>query len=362
MKKITIKTEKPYDVLIGRGFVKSGYDDGTISKAVMKCLKGKTEGKKCMVVTDSNVAPLYSSRIENRFEGMGFSVFRFVFDAGERSKNLTVYADLLKALAENGITRTDIIVALGGGVVGDLAGFAAATYLRGIDYIQIPTTLLAAVDSSVGGKTGINLEAGKNLAGAFHQPRLVLCDINYFESLPEREWKCGLGEVFKYYMLGVGGGCSDFLADILEYGKMTMSEIFFQSSSPEELVEACIRMKAHYVEDDEYDEGKRRYLNLGHTFGHAIEKCSGYSISHGEAVVTGIAYALRESYNHGLCDREMAEGLQAMIANLGYATVAPFEEERLWEVIRSDKKHDGDKLYLVLPKALGSMELLAVDA
>ena len=243
---------KPYDVLMERGLL-------TEAGAILKQVLGRV--CKAAILTDDTVDALYGAQTEHALKTAGFEVCRFAMPHGEENKNLTVWTGMLEFLAENHLTRTDVIVALGGGVVGDMAGFAAASYLRGIPFMQIPTTLLAMVDSSVGGKTGLNLSAGKNLAGAFYQPCVVLCDPDALWTLEPHQLADGVAEVVKYGVLG-----NEALFELLKDGRWHDQIL--------SVIETCVAAKAKLVEEDERDTGSRQLLNLGHTLGHAIEKCS----------------------------------------------------------------------------------------
>ena len=338
MRTIHISASREYDVCIGRGLI------GELGERAARVLKGRT----AFVVSDSNVAPLYLRRAVESLKAAGFETGSFVFPAGEASKNGQTYLTLLNILAEKRLTRSDALVALGGGVVGDLVGFAAATYLRGVDYIQIPTTLLACVDSSVGGKTAIDLPAGKNLAGAFYQPRLVLCDLDALDTLPPEVFADGCAEVIKYGMLG-SAELMDKLAerharDQLEY-----------------VVAKCVDMKRDVVEGDEFDTGRRQLLNLGHTFAHAIEAQSDYAIPHGRAVAMGMCVITRAAVKKGLCPAECLTALEALLRahDLPVATDCP--PELLAELALSDKKRKGGKLTLVVPVKYGESDLHTVD-
>ena len=264
--------------------------------------------------------------------------------AGEIHKNVRTYARLLDYMAENQITRADALVALGGGVVGDLTGFAAATYLRGVSFFQAPTTLLAAVDASVGGKTAVDLDAGKNLAGAFYQPRKVLCDLDTLDTLPDDVFADGCAEVIKYGMIGAPD-----LLSVLEAADFR--------HDPEAIVARCIEMKRDLVEADEFDTGARQLLNLGHTMGHGIEACSDYEISHGKAVAMGMAMAVRTSVAHGLCPAEVLPRLEALLARYGLPTETDFSAGALYDRVLADKKRAGETQTLVMPTAWGKSEL-----
>ena len=249
MNTVTVRASRQYDILIGQGLLPTlGAEAKKLGKAQKIC-----------VVSESNVYPLYGAAVEESLKSAGFSVVSYVFPAGEESKNGQIFLDLLNFLAENQLTRSDMIVALGGGVVGDLAGFAAASYLRGIRFIQVPTTLLAAVDSSVGGKTAIDLPAGKNLAGAFCQPSLVLCDTDTLNSLPLDIFRDGCAEVIKY---GV-------LYDPKLFAHLEEKGLAFDR---EAVITRCVELKRDVVMEDEFDTGARMKLNLGHTVGHGLEQ------------------------------------------------------------------------------------------
>ena len=277
----------------------------------------------------------------------GFDVTSFTFPHGEQSKNLSVYADILNALAARHLSRKGLVVALGGGVVGDMAGFAAATYLRGVRFVQIPTTLLSQVDSSVGGKTAVDLPAGKNLVGAFCQPSLVLCDPHALSTLPDPVFYDGCAEVIKAAML--------------------KSHAFFedlQKTPPREqlehMLEFCISMKRDVVEEDEFDTGARQYLNLGHTFGHAVEAASAFSISHGCAVAIGMVMMTRAAVKKGYCKEDTLEQLIALLKQYHLPTEVPYPALSLLGIVRSDKKTMGGTVTLVVPEKIGRCMLVPV--
>ncbi len=296
------------------------------------------------VVTDDNVAPRYGKAVTISLSRAGFTVVQYVIPSGESAKNLSTYGDVLNFLASNHLTRTDLIVALGGGVVGDLAGFAAATYQRGIDYVQIPTTLLAAVDSSVGGKTAVDLSVGKNLVGAFHQPLLVWCDPETLATLPEKVYRDGCAEVIKYGLLGD----ADFLAYLKEnHDRLDLTAV----------IARCVEMKRDIVSRDEFDRGERQFLNLGHTFGHAIESCSGYTLSHGHAVAMGMAIMCRAAVAKGLCDEATAALMEEILTLYGLPTAAPYGAGILALAALSDKKMKGGTITLVVPRTAGRCSL-----
>ncbi|MDY2808302.1 MAG: 3-dehydroquinate synthase [Oscillospiraceae bacterium] len=337
MKTVHIDASKSYDVRIGRGLL----DD---------CGRQIAERVRCAsaaVVADDTVYALYGERVCASLEAAGIRTVCYVFPHGEKSKNLLEYAKILNFLAENRVTRADALIALGGGVTGDLGGFAAATYLRGIPFVQLPTTLLAAVDSSVGGKTAVDLPAGKNLAGAFYQPELVLCDLDTLDSLPREIFLDGCAEVIKYAVLG-SRELFALLADIPS-GK-----------GLEEVTARCVEMKRDFVQSDELDRGARQMLNLGHTFGHAVEASSRFTLSHGKSVAIGMAMILRAACSRGLCSAETRDAVIALLQRYGLPTECPYPADMLLGALSADKKIFGTRLNLVVPTDIGACRLLPV--
>ena len=293
MKSIPVQTARPYEVLVGQGLLAQSGE--LIAKKAPPCTAA--------IITDDTVNILFGDAVQASLQQAGFKVCRIVFPHGEASKNMTTLSFVLEQLAGHRVTRTDLIVALGGGVVGDLAGFAAAVYLRGMRFVQLPTTLLSAIDSSVGGKTAVDLAAGKNLAGAFWQPELVLCDSDALKTLPEQYFLDGLGEAVKY-----GMAFDNTLLPLLQNGV---------ASRLPELVARCVAIKAGVVAQDEHDTGERRKLNFGHTVGHAIERCSGFSISHGQAVAIGMVIITRACVKKGITPPETLKTLLDVLTACG---------------------------------------------
>ncbi len=293
------------------------------------------------LVTDSNVAPLYQEFVLISLRAAGYDVSSFVFPAGEQNKNMQTLTDLLEFFAGERLTRTDCVLALGGGVTGDMAGFAAGCYLRGIRYVQLPTTLLSAVDSSVGGKTAVDLAPGKNLAGLFHQPTLVLCDTDCFATLSEDEFANGAAEAIKTGILD-----SKSLFSLFETSDVNRNIA--------EIVAQCVRYKARVVEQDETEMGPRKLLNLGHTAGHAIEQCSGYTIPHGHAVATGLAIIARAAEALGWAEEPIAARIEAALVKNGLPTTTEFSAEVLANAALSDKKRAGGQMTIVVPRAIGA--------
>ena len=339
MNTIHIAASREYDVLIGHGLL----DELGVLVA------GAVDAKTAAIVSDDSVFALYGKRAAAALERAGLRVISFVFPHGESSKNLTVYGQVLNFLCENRVSRTDVVVALGGGVVGDLAGFAAATYLRGIRFIQVPTTLLAMVDSSVGGKTAIDLPAGKNLAGTFYQPWLVLCDPDCLTTLPEDIFRDGCAEVIKYAVLGN----VPFFAD-LRAGSA--------HAQLEHIIETCVTMKRDIVAQDEFDRGQRQLLNLGHTFGHGIEACSGFAVSHGSAVAIGMAMMVRAAAAFGLCTEKTRDTVVDILRQYDLPVDCAFRAEDMLPTILHDKKAAGDTINLIVPTAVGQCRIVKTPA
>ena len=337
MKTVVVHTDNPYEVTIGRGLLDT----------VGTWLAELTKTRVAALVADDVVDALYGDQVAASLAEAGFHVARTTFAHGEPHKNLATYTNILDFLAESGLTRSDVVVALGGGVTGDMVGFAAATYLRGVAVAQIPTTLLAMVDSSVGGKTGVDLPMGKNLVGAFHQPIGVLCDPNVLDTLPSEVFADGVAEAIKYGVL-----CDEPLFETLATGDYR--------DTLESIIQRCVAIKAEICAGDECDRGQRQLLNLGHTLGHAIERCSEYRMPHGHAVGVGMVYAVRIAIGLGLCDAAVLPRLMHALQNNQLPTEAPYQADTLACVARSDKKRAGDTLTFVLPRAIGHCELYPV--
>lgn len=337
---VPVNTRPHYEVTIGPGLLR---DCGPRLRDVLGPCR-------MAVVTDSTVAPLYLETVRNSLMAAGFTVNTYIFHAGESSKNFGVLSEILEALASTHLTRTDCVAALGGGVVGDMAGFAAACYLRGIRCVQMPTTLLSAVDSSVGGKTAIDLRAGKNLAGAFLQPAAVLCDTDCLKSLPPEVFADGAAEALKTAILS-----DPEQFNCIEAGALSALDL-------EDVIAGCVTYKAGVVERDEKEQGERKLLNLGHTVGHAIEKCSGYTIPHGHAVAAGLAIMTRTAAALGWMTEEAKqrhepERICAALTSLGLPISTEYPPEDLTMAALSDKKRDGDSITIVVPREIGQCGL-----
>lgn len=338
--RVRINAGKGYDVLIG----------SSLLKTCGEYIKSVTGVCRTAIITDSNVEKLYLNTVKESLEKSGFSVVTFSFPAGEGSKNISTLSDILEFLAENKFTRTDTIIALGGGVVGDISGFSASVFLRGIRYIQIPTTLLAAVDSSVGGKTAIDLKAGKNLAGAFYQPEAVICDIDTFDTLNKRELSCGVSESVKYGILFDEELFNDF-------SKLNIDSLTKNKEHLINLVSRCVAHKAKVVEKDEFDKGERRLLNLGHTIGHAIEKCSDFSIPHGHAVAIGTVMIAKAGEIKGITKKGTVKKISEVFEKYNLPTDTSFKTDELLSVSLTDKKRAGKVIGLCLINSIGSCSI-----
>ncbi len=333
MKTVHISASRGYDVLIGAGLLDS------LGKQAELLLKGR----KICVVTDDLVAKYHLNRAENALKAAGFTVISYVFPHGEQSKSGENFLNLLNFLAENRLTRADGLVALGGGVTGDLTGFAAACYLRGVRYLQVPTSLLAMVDSSVGGKTAIDLPAGKNLCGAFYQPVLVLCDTALLETLPEPVFRDGCAEVIKYGVLG-----DKALFEALKTGIRDKLE---------HVVAICVDAKRAVVEEDEFDTGRRQLLNLGHTLGHAVEANSDFALSHGQAVAIGMAMMARAAAEKSFCSAETRDEIIALLRQYGLPTETDQSPEAICRTALRDKKRQSGTITLIVPREIGLCDL-----
>lgn len=337
METISVKASKNYDVTVSRGILA---ECGRYAKELF-------QSGSVVIVSDDNVFPLYGETVIKSLEAEGFTVHSFVIPHGEKSKCMGVYNELLEFLYKKRLTRSDILVTLGGGVVGDLTGFAAATYQRGVKFMQIPTTLLAMVDSSVGGKTAVNLEHGKNQVGCFYQPSAVLCDPDVLATLPEEEFLCGCAEVIKYAVL--------FDRQFFYSLKNTKAE-----NQLENVITTCVKMKRDIVADDEFDTGKRMLLNLGHTVGHAVEACSDFTILHGQGVAVGTAVITRSAAKRGYIEKGEADEIISLIKSCGLPDNTEFLPEDLYRAALSDKKASGDNITLVVPKSIGKCELVKI--
>jgi len=341
MEKINVNLgARSYDIWIGSGLL----------DRVGSRLQELSLGSRIAVITNSVVRPLYGKRIQENLEACGFQV-RFVeIEDGEIHKTLATAQRLYDELIDFRLDRTSTIVALGGGVIGDLAGFVAATYMRGIHFVNVPTTLLAHVDSAIGGKTGVDHPRGKNLIGAFYQPKAVFCDLEVLKTLPEKELVAGMAEVVKYGVI--------LDANFFSFLESHLAEILQQESSAMcEVVRSSCESKAHVVEEDEQESGLRAILNYGHTLGHAIESLTGYSrYIHGEAVSMGMVGAAKIALEMGLCDTAAVERIIALLQDIGLPVrIQGIDADAALEILTHDKKVRDGKIRFILPERVGKV-------
>ncbi|MBD5114453.1 MAG: 3-dehydroquinate synthase [Ruminococcaceae bacterium] len=339
MIKINVNNSLSYDILIENGLLEKC---GELVSSVVK-------SKKCAVITDDIVDKLYSDITVKSLEKSGFNVVKFVIPSGETSKSHEQLISIYNFLSENDITRTDFLVALGGGVVGDLTGYCAATYLRGIDYVQIPTTLLAQVDSSVGGKTAVNIDAGKNLVGCFKQPVLVIADTDTLSTLSDDIFADGMGEVVKYGMIRSGS-----LFDKLSNGNFR--------NNINEIIAECVSIKRDVVQNDEFDTGERMILNFGHTFGHAIEKYLGYgNIPHGKAVAIGMYMMTSAAEKKGSVQKGTSDKLKACLEANSLPFCNDIATDKLYSLSIGDKKRTSDKIRIIICPEIGKSQIVTMS-
>lgn len=338
---VDIKTDKPYQVLIGHGLLDS---IGTRLQALHAPCKAA-------VLTDSNVASLYLDRLTESLRKAGYEVIPTVVEAGEDSKSFASLERLMNEWALKGLHRSDLVITLGGGVVGDLGGFAASCFLRGVPFVQVPTTLLAAVDSSVGGKTAIDIAAGKNLVGAFYQPLAVYCDVDLIKTMTPTRFADGVAESIKY---GV-------LEQPALFERLATSPLTPDAADLDHIVTQCVRHKNKVVSDDEFEKGSRAFLNLGHTFAHAIEHLSGFEVTHGHAVAIGLAMMARGAAQKGWCHPDACKRIEEALTANHLPTNCTYAPKEMCEICRRDKKAGGDTITIVVPRDIGRCELMKVS-
>ena len=337
METVKVLASREYIVNIGKNYLdKIGEKISEIKSAC-----------RVVIISDDNVFPLYGEIVKNSLVDSGYSVCEFVVPNGEESKSFENYHNILEFCAENSITRTDLFVALGGGVVGDLTGFVASTYLRGVDFVQIPTTVLSMVDSSVGGKTAINLKAGKNLCGSFCQPIAVFADCDTLNTLPQDRFCEGCAEIIKYGMILD----KDFLAFLQD------NEI---KENIEYVIKRCVEIKRDVVSRDEFENGERKLLNFGHTIGHAIEKCSNFGITHGNAVAIGMAIATKGAYEVGVSAEDFSNVLLPILEKNNLPTTCDISAQDLYKASLSDKKRSLDTMSVIVPEKLGLCKIVGL--
>lgn len=329
MSELEVFASKTYKITIENGF-------SLFSERVLPYLVGRNVA----IITDDTVDKLYGSALGGFLANK--HVIKIVLKHGEKSKNAKNYLKIINALAENCFTREDAVIALGGGVVGDIAGFAASTYMRGITLVAVPTTLLSMVDSSVGGKTAIDLSFGKNLCGTFYQPSAVYINTEFLKTLPKKEIKNGLGEVIKYA----------FLSDTVKRTDI--------KNIDENLIYKCLKIKRDIVNEDEKENGVRALLNLGHTVGHAIEKLSGYKLSHGACVIKGLLYSIEVSKRLFNLDEKSVKKMYALLKSGKHDLTVPFSAEDIINQITADKKRQGDSVKFIAVKGVGKPEIIKI--
>lgn len=336
--------EHAYDIEIGAGILDSVGD---------KVAALLPKAKRAVIISDTNVAPLYAQRLSASLCSAGIPNTTIIFEAGEGSKNLETLSNVLEQIAESGMTRTDVLLTLGGGVVGDLGGFAAASFMRGINFVQVPTSLLAQIDSSVGGKVAVDLKAGKNLAGAFHQPKAVFIDTDLLNTLPVHFLHDGLAEAIKHGAI-LDKPLFEFIANLQDD-----SDLY---ANIEHVVAECVRIKARIVEEDEFDTGIRMLLNFGHTLGHAVEQYYGYShFTHGEGVAIGMYEITKRTEALGITSPGCAEQIKNVLQKFNLPIDAGVDKSLLLETMAHDKKKNGSKISLVLLESMGKATYRKID-
>lgn len=336
MEKVTVNVRGGYDILIGDGIIERC---GELIKEV------KPKGK-CAVITDDNVDKYYGEQVMSSLESAGIKAEKFVFPHGESNKSHTTLLKIYDFLAEHGFTRSDFIAALGGGVVGDTAGFAAASYMRGIDFVQIPTTVLSQSDSSVGGKTAVDIPAGKNLVGAFHQPKLVIADTASFSTLTPVFFADGMAEIVKYGMIK-----SSELFELLSVGDIKSDIV--------EIIKRSVSIKGNVVENDEREKGERMLLNFGHTLGHALEKYYNYTgLTHGFAIAIGMSTFTHIAERRGMCKAGVSDKLDALLTKCGLPLTDPAPMNELFTLSLGDKKHLESGMNIVICTDIGKSEIV----
>lgn len=331
MKEIWIHSQKEYPVLIGHQAIQKL----NLEKIVTQ------ECSKCLIITDTNVAKYHLEKIKSIFSQQGKEIFTYIMEAGEQSKNFQTYLKIIEFLGKEEFTRSDLLISLGGGVVTDLTGFVASTYLRGISYLQIPTSLLAMVDASIGGKTGINTSFGKNMVGSFYTPIGVICDLDFLQTLPLIEKSSGMAEVIKAGLIK-----SPKLWKLLQ--QSTEDDLL------EEMIYETILVKKSLVEADEFDAGSRQLLNFGHTLGHAIEAKSHYQISHGQGVALGMSLILKMMAKKDSSLLELSKEVDETLRKFDLSTQLECPPSQLMEFIKQDKKRRGENISLILVDKIGN--------
>lgn len=344
MKIININTSDKYDCIVGSDIIKQ---DSDFCDRIKKIYFGN-DNPKCLIVTDDKVDGLHYLTLSKALGNLNISFQKFVLKNGEQSKNFNEYKNIINALAQSDLKKNDLIIAFGGGVIGDISGFAASTWLRGIKYIQIPTTLLAMVDSSVGGKCAIDTEYGKNLVGSFWQPSAVFANINFLDTLPAEIFSDGMSEIIKSAILK-----SPELFNHLEENGYNFDREF--------VISETIKIKNYYVSHDEKESGIRQMLNLGHTIAHAIEKLSNYKTSHGRAVAIGLDLISKISVKNNMLDKKNYERIHNLIKKFNLPTESEYTINEMINIIGIDKKTHGRKINLIIPIDIGDCKIHTIE-
>lgn len=332
MRRIKVKTSREYSVLVGSGAVEN----------IASELKDLLKAKRAMIVSDDNVAPLHLENLKAKLEH-SFECFTHILKNGEENKNIDAVLGILSHMQEEEFDRNDVVIALGGGVVGDISAFSASIYMRGIDFVNIPTTLLSQVDSSVGGKTGVDFGGAKNIVGSFYQPRLVICDTDLLKTLPENIFADGCAEVIKYAFIN-----DPELLKVIEDGiKKNIDDIVYR----------CVSDKNDVVSNDEFDRGLRGLLNFGHTIGHAVESLSEYKISHGSAVSIGMRIVTEAFEKADICEKGVTEKLVSVLSANNLPLDCGYSVDDIISAVRKDKKKSGDSISVIVPKELCKCEI-----
>lgn len=346
MRVVEVATKRPYKVHIGCHLLSA-------CGAIVRDAAG---GSKACIVSDSNIAPLYMEIVQKSLVENGYRTSSFIFPAGERSKNVITYAALLEHLASHEMTRHDVVIALGGGVTGDLAGFAASTYMRGCKFAQMPTSMLAMVDSSIGGKTAINLSAGKNLAGAFWQPNVVIADVDCLRTLNPEIFSDGCGEIVKHAILS-----DDSLFSSLEDRPLTLDNLLSDPEFTQKVIARNIEIKRNIILGDERETGRRKLLNLGHSIGHAVELSEQYKLGHGSCVAIGISLMAKASATRNWCAPDLPNRIEKILGNHGLTTRTSLSASDIVTAASHDKKRTSDHIDIVIPHAIGDCRIRSVS-
>ncbi len=344
MKKLIIKTDPSYPILLEEGLLEN------LGFHVKKLRKDSLSGKKCLIITDTTVKELYLTQTRGALEKEGLKTLTFAVAPGESSKSLRQAEEILNFLVNHQITKEDLLISLGGGVVGDLTGFVASIYHRGCPYVQIPTTLLAMVDASIGGKTAVNLEGGKNLAGAFWQPQGVFMDPLLLSTLSQQEKLNGMAEVIKSSIIGD----SDLLEEIRQKPHLWEEDI------PLSWIIRAVTVKKNLVEQDEKDQGLRQLLNLGHTIGHSLEHLSGFSQPHGFCVAQGMVAIARLSYQAGWTQENLEPMLRNLLSSMGFPLDWDYSTQQIFDSLTTDKKSTGKEIALIIPFSIGNCQRYSI--